>query len=51
VRTFYGVNYVMATAMWAAFELAFLGGCKWRYNVLAARPASPGNAAHLASVQ
>jgi cytochrome c-type biogenesis protein CcsB len=66
VWTFYGVNYVMATglhsygfgsggekwvALWAAFELAFLGACKWRYNVLAARPAAPGNAAHLASAQ
>jgi cytochrome c-type biogenesis protein CcsB len=61
VWTFYGVNYVMATglhsygfgsggekwvALWAVFELSFLGACKWRYNVLnAKRPAATPQAA------
>jgi cytochrome c-type biogenesis protein CcsB len=55
IWTFYGVNYVMATglhsygfgsggevyvAAWAILELAFLGACKWRYNVLHSRPAA-----------
>jgi cytochrome c-type biogenesis protein CcsB len=61
VWTFYGVNYVMATglhsygfgsggekwvALWAVFELSFLGACKWRYNVLnVKRPATVPRAA------